>query len=87
MYARVLVGCISAVQDDYSRFIIAWHWYARMGASDVSDAPDDALSFTQFDYASVKYKPRLLNDSDPCYVSGNSDFLAENGMTHARGGS
>ena len=77
---------LSTVLDDYSRFIIAWRLCTSMSARDVSDTLDDALSFTRLDQVKVNHKPRLLSDNGPCYISGElSDYLEENGMTHARG--
>jgi transposase InsO family protein len=77
---------LSTVLDDYSRFIVAWRLCTSMGASDVSDTLDDALSFTGLDQVKVRHKPRLLSDNGPCYISGElSDYLQENGMTHTRG--
>jgi len=77
---------LSTVLDDYSRFIIAWRLCTGMGASDVADTLDDALSFTGLDQVKVKHKPRLLSDNGPCYISGElSEYLQENGMTHTRG--
>jgi putative transposase len=74
---------LSTVLDDYSRFIIAGRLCTGMGASDVADTLDDALSFTGLDQVKVKHKPRLLSDNGPCYISGElSEYLQENGMTH-----
>jgi len=57
-----------------------------MGASDVTDTLDDALSFTGLNQVKVKHKPRLLSDNGLCYISGElSEYLQENGMTHTRG--
>ncbi|MCP4121487.1 MAG: DDE-type integrase/transposase/recombinase, partial [Bacteroidetes bacterium] len=77
---------LSTILDDYSRFIISWRLCTTMGASDVSDTLDDALSFTGLDQVKVKHKPRLLSDNGPCYISGElAEYLEENGMTHTRG--
>ena len=57
-----------------------------MSASDVADTLDDALCFTGLDQVKVRYKPGLLSDNGPCYISGElSGYLQENGMTHTRG--
>lgn len=77
---------LSTVLDDHSRFIISWRLCTSMGASDVSDTLDDALSFTGLDEVKVKHKPRLLSDNGPCYISGElSAYLQANGMKHTRG--
>ena len=77
---------LSTVLDDYSRFIIAWRLCTSMSASDVSDTLDDALAFTGLDRVKVRYKPRLLSDNGPCYISGDlSDYLENKGMAHTRG--
>ena len=57
-----------------------------MSASDVADTLADALWFAGLDRVKVTYKPRLLSDNGPCYISGElSDYLQANGMTHTRG--
>lgn len=77
---------LSTVLDDYSRFIVSWRLCTSMSAGDVTDTLDDALSFTGLDEVKVNYKPRLLSDNGPCYISGElSDYLEENQMTHTRG--
>jgi len=59
------------ILDDYSRFIIAWRLCTSMGASDVSDTLDDALTFTGLDQVKVRHKPRLLSDNGPwLYLRG-----------------
>jgi len=77
---------LSTILDDYSRYIIAWRLCTNMGASDVKDTLDDALSFTGLDQVKVNHKPRLLSDNGPCYVSGElANYLDDNGLTHTRG--
>jgi transposase InsO family protein len=77
---------LSTVLDDYSRYIIAWRLCTGMGASDVSDTLDDALSFTGLDRVKVRHRPRLLSDNGPSYISGElADYLEDKGMTHTRG--
>lgn len=77
---------LSTVLDDYSRYIVAWRLCTSMGASDVLDTLDDALSFTGLDEVKINHKPRLLSDNGPCYISGElADYLEESGMTHTRG--
>ncbi len=77
---------LSTVPDDYSRFIVAWRLCTSMSASDVSGTLDDALSFTGLNQIKVRYKPRLLSDNGPFYISGElAEYLQENGMIHTRG--
>jgi len=77
---------LSTVLDDYSRYIVAWRLCTGMGARDVSDTLDDALSFTGLDQVKVNHKPRLLSDNGPCYISGElATYLENKGMTHTRG--
>ena len=54
---------LSTILDDYSRYILAWRLCTTMGANDVANTLDDALSFTGLDQAKVKHKPRLLSDN------------------------
>jgi len=57
-----------------------------MGTNDVADTLDDALSFTGLDEVKIKYKPRLLSNNGPCYISSElAKYLEENSMTHTRG--
>lgn len=77
---------LSTVLGDFSRFIIAWRPCTSMGARDVSDTLDDALSFTGLEEVKVKHKPRLLSDNVPCYISGElAEYLEERVKNHSRG--
>ncbi|UCH47227.1 MAG: transposase [Betaproteobacteria bacterium] len=76
----------STVLDDYSRFILAWRLCTGMAASDVSDTLEDALAFADIEPVKVKYRPRLLSDNGPSYVSSElADWLEQQNMTHTRG--
>jgi putative transposase len=77
---------LSTVMDDYSRYIIAWRLCKTMSAADVSATLQDALQATGLERASVRYRPRLLSDNGPCYVSSElSHWLGEHSITHTRG--
>ena len=55
-------------------------------ASDVTDTLTDALQVTGLEEARVHYKPRLLSDNGPCYISGElKRWLAEQQIEHTRG--
>jgi hypothetical protein len=67
---------LSTILDDFSRLIIAWRLCTGMGASDVADTLDDALTFTGLGQIKGRHRPRLLSDNGPCYISGElSDYL------------
>lgn len=53
---------LSAIMDNYSRYIIALRLFKTMNATDVSAALQDALQATSLERASVRDKPRLLSD-------------------------
>jgi len=77
---------LSTILDDFSRFIVAWRLCTTMGATDVSDTLDDALSFTGLDQIKVKHKPRLLSDNGPSYIAGDlKDYLESQNMAHTQG--
>ena len=57
-----------------------------MSASDVSDTLDDALAFTELNQVKVQYRPRLLSNNGPSYISCElTDYLVENGMSNKCG--
>jgi transposase InsO family protein len=77
---------LSTVLDDYSRYILAWKLCQTMAATDVKATLDIALQRTGITQVRVRYKPRLLSDNGPCYVSGElQTYLQAHGMTHTRG--
>lgn len=77
---------LSTVMDDYSRYIIAWRLCKTMSAADVSATLQEALQATDLEQASVRYRPRLLSDNGPCYLSSElSHWLSEHGIPHTRG--
>ena len=65
---------LSAVLDDFSRYIIAWKLCTTMKAQDVTDTLDIALTASGCDQARIIHKPRLLSDNGSSYVS--SDWLS-----------
>jgi transposase InsO family protein len=76
---------LPTVLDDYSRFILAWRLCTGMVASDVSDTLEDALAFADIEQVNVKYRPRLLSDNGPSYVSGElAGWLESQNMRHTR---
>lgn len=77
---------LSTVLDDFSRYIIAWKVFTTMGAGDVTETLDLALSKTNINRIKVKHRPRLLSDNGPCYVSGElRTYLEDKGIKHTRG--
>ena len=67
---------LSTVPDDFSRDIIAWKLGSAMGASDVTQALDEAIAFTGVDQVPVKHRPRLLSDNGSAYLSSEiQDYL------------
>lgn len=77
---------LSTVLDDFSRYVIAWKLCTGMAASDVTDTLELALAASGCAQARVRHRPRLLSDNGPSYIAGDlADWLASNGMAHARG--
>jgi transposase InsO family protein len=81
-------------QTDFTYLkVIGWGWFylstrlcTSMAASDVSDTLEDALAFADIEQVKVKYRPRLLSDNGPSYVSGElAEWLENQNMTHTRG--
>jgi len=77
---------LSTVMDDYSRYILSWKLFTTMTADDVKQTLDLALAKTGINKVSVRYRPRLLSDNGPCYVSGElKKYLEQQQITHTRG--
>ena len=77
---------LSAVLDDFPRFILAWRVCSGMAASDVSATLEDALTFAELKRATVVHRPRLLSDNGPSYVSNElAVWLEGQEMTPTRG--
>lgn len=77
---------LSTVLDDYSRYIIAWMVRTSMQASDVTETLDRARAKTGVDRGWGAYRPRLLSDNGPCYISGKlAAYLETHQIAHTRG--
>jgi transposase InsO family protein len=77
---------LSAVLDDFSRYILAWKRCATMTATDVSDTLQIALKASGLNRANVRHRPRLLSDNGPSYVAADlGKWLEQKGMPHTRG--
>ena len=76
---------LSTVMDDYSRYILAWKLSASMSANDVIETLDMARAQAVIDQVRVHYKPRLLSDNGPCYISRDlKTYLEECDISHTR---
>ena len=77
---------LSTVLDDFSRYIISWSLRPSMSAEDVTETLDKALAATGVEQVKIRYRPRLLSDNGPCYVSKElQEYLEAKGMSHTRG--
>jgi len=77
---------LSTILDDYSRYIIAWQLSTTMSAGDVKQTLDRALERTGVTQVRVRYRPRLLSDNGPAYVSKElREYLTEKDISHTRG--
>ena len=77
---------LSAVLDDFSRYIISWKLCTTMKAQDVTDTLDIALTASGCDQARIIHKPRLLSDNGSSYVSSDlAEWLDAQNMGHVRG--
>jgi len=76
---------LSTVMDDYSRYILSWRLCSSMSAVEVKQTIDLAIETSGVDHAYVRYRPRLLSDNGPCYISGEfQEYLTEHGIRHTR---
>jgi putative transposase len=72
---------LSTIQDDYSRYIIAWKLCPTMKTSDVTETLDLALQASGCDQAHVVHKPRLLSDNGSGYALGElAEWLGDKKM-------
>lgn len=81
-------GCfyLSTVLDDYSRYVIAWKLCTTRAIDDVTDTLELALQASGCDKVNVRYRPRLLSDNGPSYISTDlADWLDDHEMDHVRG--
>ena len=77
---------LSAVLDDFSRYILAWKLGTTRTAADVTETLRLALHAAGLNQATVQQRPRLLSDNGPSYLSAQlGAWLQEQGMTHTRG--
>lgn len=77
---------LASILDDYSRYIISWKLFTTMTADDVKEVLDIAIDVTGADKVKVKFKPRLLTDNGPCYLSESlKNYLHKKGMVHTKG--
>ncbi len=77
---------LSAVLDDFSRYVIAWKLCTSMAASDVTGTLELALEASGCSEARVRHRPRLLSDNGPGYIASElAGWLATKGMEHVRG--
>jgi len=77
---------LSAVLDDFSRYIIAWKLCTTMKAEDVTSTLELALQASGLDQVNVAHRPRLLSDNGPSYVSVElAAWLDKQDMPHIRG--
>ena len=65
---------LCTVLDDYSRYILAWRLAPTMTAADAQETLDEAIAKTALTHIKVRYRPRLLSDNGPSFLSG--DFKA-----------
>lgn len=77
---------LSAIIDDYSRYIVAWRLCTTMKVGDVTATVEDALKASGLDHVNVKHRPRLLSDNGGSYVAEDlADWLGERNITHIHG--
>lgn len=60
---------LCTVLDDLSRYIIAWRLAPTIATTDVEETLLLALDFTGVEQVDVKYRPRLLSDNGPAFIS------------------
>ncbi len=77
---------LSAVLDDFSRYIVAWRLGPTMCSSDVMATLDQALAASGLDHITVRQRPRLLSDNGSSYVADDlARWLEGKDMQHVRG--
>jgi transposase InsO family protein len=56
-----------------------------MKAEDVTKVLESAIAATGVKHAHVYYRPRLLSDNGPCFISSElKDYLIQHDMKHIR---
>ncbi len=77
---------LTTILDDYSRYIVSWKLCTTMAATDVTNLLDAAVAKTGVENVPVRYRPRLLSDNGPCYISQElREYLKDREMDHTRG--
>ena len=77
---------LSTVLDDYSRLILSWRLCSTMRAEDVKETLELAIQRTGVKDARTQWRPRLLSDNGPCYLSKSlKEYLEDHDMGHTRG--
>jgi len=77
---------LSAILDDYSRYILAWKLSTTMATTDVEDTLNLALEKAGLTEVRVHHRPRLLSDNGPAYMSKElKKFLKRKDIEHIRG--
>jgi len=77
---------LSAILDDYSRYILAWKLSTTMATTDVEDTLNLALEKVGLTEVRVHHRPRLLSDNGPAYMSKElKKFLKRKDIEHIRG--
>jgi putative transposase len=77
---------LSTVLDDYSRYVISWRLCDGMAAKDVTRVVEEAVQTTGQYGVTVRYRPRLLSDNGPAYISKElKTYLESRGIAHTRG--
>jgi transposase InsO family protein len=72
---------LSAILDDFSRYIIAWNLWTTMKAEDVTDTLERALTVSGCDQARIE--PRCSATAGPSYVSGElAEWLNQQSVGH-----
>jgi putative transposase len=78
---------LCTVLDDFSRYILAWRLSDTMASDDVKKTLDFAREISGIPgQITVKYRPRLLSDNGPSFVSSVlANYLEEYKIKHVRG--
>jgi putative transposase len=77
---------LESILDDYSRYIIDWKLYTTMETEDVKDLLERAIVLTGVEHVAVCYRPRLLSDNGPAFVSEKlAEYLDTKGMSQSHG--
>ena len=76
---------LCTVLDDYSRYILAWRLAPTMTAADVKATLDEAIAKTGLTHIKVRFRPRLLSDNGPSFLSDElRNYLKRYQIKHIR---